>query len=435
MVVILELSFSLLMATLVYGLVGSVIISRLMLPHSLFRIEYWMQAIFFGALGTSLVQFFGSLVGIGVRESFFATGIGFLVLAMKSKPAYMFRHRISAFEGLSWMVLVISLGFLGLRATSAPLYTWDAVAFWAPKMIAVWRDNSLNMEGLRYFNHPEYPLFVPLIGATQYFLQGWPNQIATKGMLFVLSGTGLITFFCWCWKHFPPLKAFFWSLFLLSLFILRDHVGGEYAGTADFFVGLAALMGALRILEGNWKLGLVQLAFLPWIKSEGLVFAGAFLATTFLFQPFLRRFILAVVSIVIFPWQMFIRTQQVDTSQYFKFDEIYARPWFNYATYSIHAFREEFRQFSKWNMAFWWGAVAVLTHLREIVQNTRLRVIVLALLAQLTAYIVVFTVTPEEQASFIAAAVSRLSLHLAPTLIALAGWIFSTSQHERTHEA
>lgn len=434
MTAVFELMYSVLLAAIVYWVVGFVFVSRLTRQRPLSKLEFGLQSIFLGAFGTSLVQFFGSLMGIGLLETFFATGVGFLVLLLRSRPAKAFPRRSSLFERFSWILLGVSLGFLGMRATAAPMYTWDAVAFWTPKMVALWRDNAVNIDGLKYFNHPEYPLFVPLTGATQFFLQGWPNHIAAKASLFFVAAAGLLTFFAWCWRTFPPLKAFFWSVLLLSLFVLRDHVGGEYAGTADLFVGLVALLGTLRILEGNWRLGLVQLAFLPWVKSEGLVFAGSFLAAAFLFQPLLRRFIIILSSVIILPWQAFIRAQPIDTSQYFKFDEIYARSWLEYAAYSVHAFREEFRQLTKWNMTFWWGAVAVLTHLREVVQHTGMRVIVLALLAQLVVYLFVFTVTPEEQASFIAAAVSRLSLHLAPSVLALAAWLFSTTKRERTDE-
>lgn len=434
MTMMIELIFSLMLAVAVYGVVGYVLVSRLTRLRTFSKVEYWLQAVFLGAFGTSLLQFLGSLLGIGVLSTFFATGVVFLLLALKSKPEFAPQHRSSLFQKMCWIILGISLGFLGMRATAAPMYTWDAVAFWTPKMVALWRDDAVNMAGLRSFNHPEYPLFVPLTGATQFLLQGWPNHIAAKAALFLVFAVGMFSFFAWCWKHFPPFKALFWSALLLSLFILRDHAGGEYAGTADLFVGVAALLGTIRILEGNWKLGLVQLAFLPWVKSEGLVFAGSFLAASFVFQPLLRRFIIAVASVVIVPWNVFIRTQNIDTSQYFKFDELYARPWVEYASYSIHAFREEFRQLAKWNLAFWWGGVAVLTHLREGIQNPGLRVIFLALIAQLGVYIAIFTVTPEEQASFIAAAVSRLGLHLAPAVLALAAWLFSTTKRERMYE-
>lgn len=432
-----EMGFSFPFLLFVYLIVG-LSTHALFIQHSKMSLwEHLLSSLFLGTAVVTLSQFLFSLLGFKMAPALlriFLLGLLFFWTNRKKIFLLWRPYQTSGFQLLIWVVLGIQLLLLGVKAVSAPTYTWDSIAFWTPKMIAIWRDGYVNIEGLKNFNHPEYPLYVPLLGATQFLLQGWPNDVAAKALFFVIASVGVCIFAAWSMRHFPPLKAAFWITLLGSAFILRDHLAGEYAGTADIFVGLFAMVGALRILEGNWKLGIVHFLFLAWIKSEGLVFAASLASLSFLFMPSLRRFLIGAGALILAPWNIFIRTQHVDTSQYFKFGEIYARPWLQYAIYAIHAFREEFRQLNKWNLLFWWTGAAVFTHLRKCFRVVEVRVLLFSVLTQLIMYIVIFTVTPEEQASFIAAAVSRLSLHLAPAMLAVATWLFSKNMQEGSYE-
>ena len=183
------------------------------------------------------------------------------------------------------------------------------------------------------------------------------------------------------------------------------------------------MAGSILLLSKRPRAALLMWLFLPWAKSEGLVFTLASSGMMFVLYPPLRKHILFLAAAFLAPWRIFVQYMQVDSSQYFKFDELYTRPWIEYATYSIHAFREEFRNLSKWNLIFFFFIAESALAVRKILKNRELIIMYTALIAQLIVYLVIFTITPEEQASFIAAAISRLALHLAPTVVVMASYL------------
>ena len=99
--------------------------------------------------------------------------------------------------------------------------------------------------------------------------------------------------------------------------------------------------------------------------------------------------------------------------------------------YSVHAFREEFRNLQKWNLVFFFFLAQSFATIKRIAQHKELRIIYAGLTVQLLSYMVIFTIAPEEQASFIAAAISRLTLHLAPTALVITAYLFSQEFHAK----
>lgn len=333
-------------------------------------------------------------------------------------------------SALFWSVPVIMLFFFFTRSVSRITYTWDSIAFWTPKMAVLFLDQSVNLQGLSKFNHPEYPLLLPLVGANSFTLMGKPDEIAAKAVIFGFTISLIVVLGTYLQSRMSKPKALFWLLLLMSLFIFREHVAGEYVGTADIFVATYFAAGAIALLKKQPSVALVLWLMSSWSKSEGLVFV---LVTTFLMFVFykqLRVFIIGVFAFFLAPWQLLLKLQKIDTSQYFKFAEIYKRPWVEYAVYSVHAFREEFRSLAKWNLLFFFFLSATLTRIHKILSNRPLLVIVSGLIAQLVMYMIIFTVTPEEQATFIAASVSRLTLHLAPTALIITATLLSKDPDE-----
>ncbi len=385
-------------------------------------VGYWFL------LGTGVVtlsQFVVSLIGIPLWCSL-------LLLIPIALFGFWSQRKHFAFHislGL-WIVLVPFLFVLFTRSFSRATYTWDSIAFWTPKMFSLWQDQRVNKKTFEFFNHPEYPLLLPTIGADAYTLYGAPNEVAMKVTLFGSTLAFIILLNGFLSTRYNSLQRIGLLLFFLSIFVLREHAVGEYAGTADLLVGIYIAAGALCLLLKKPLHAMALWAFVPWAKTEGLVWALVSLSTTtLLYWKTLRKQIVIVVGIFILSGTWWLYTKAIGlSSQYFKFSEIYARPWVQYFIYSVHAFREEFRNLQKWNLLFFSFLAALGTSLHKVIKDKKLWILLLALAAQLVSYLIIFTITPEEQATFIAAAISRLSLHLAPVAFCMTAYLWKETK-------
>lgn len=391
-------------------------------------LEHLAVAFLLGAGVFTLWQFLGLLVGIPV---FWSLRLGWLVGFIGCID--VLRHR-STFRiyTISTLVILVILPLFFIRSFSRIMYTWDTRAFWVPKMFALWQMDRLRPDALTAFNHPEYPLLLPMSGANAFSLFGFPNEVGAKVVLFGFTIALIVLFSRFLEKTVGGWKAAFWTLLFLSLFIVREHLAGEYVGTADILMGTYLAAGATQLLQKRKLLALALWSLAAWTKSEGLVWAVSTTGLVVIHEVLSKKKIsissyqaLGTSLLVILPWFLYNKFSKLDSSQYFKFKEIYARPWVEYAIYSVHAFREEFRNLEKWNFVFYLFILKSLLSFRRIALDERLRIIYLALAAQLVMYLAIFTVTPEEQATFIAAAISRLTLHFVPTVLLVTAVLFS----------
>lgn len=387
----------------------------------IWRLSVWFLV---GAGLTTLAQTILSLPGIPFTISLFVAGCIAVLGLFRQRKILVYRKERPTFSSISfWSIVVLLCTLFFFRSLSQVTYTWDSIAFWTPKMVGLFAENRVTKHALIPFNHPEYPLMLPISGADAMVITGLPSDIAAKVVLFGYTLAAFGLFGSFLRKNTNEWFSLFWLLLLGTGFIFREHVAGEYVGTADILVGIYVMAGSIMLLSKRPRAALVMWLFLPWAKSEGLVFTLASCGMMFVLYPLLRKHILFLSAVFLAPWRLFVKYMQVDSSQYFKFGELYARPWIEYATYSVHAFREEFRNLSKWNLMFFFFLAESAVGVRKILKNKALLTIYTSLAAQLIVYLVIFTVTPEEQASFIATAISRLTLHLAPTAVVVASYL------------
>ena len=392
----------------------------------IWNISVWMLI---GGGITTLAQAVLTVVGVPLSYSLVIAGVTAVIGFWKQR--YFFHIHKPTFHQLwFWMITFAFCAVLFTRSFSRVMYTWDSIAFWVPKMVALSESQLVNTHTLEPFNHPEYPLLLPISGADAMIIAQKPNETAAKVVFFGYSLAFVGMFGVFLLKYNTPWKALFWMFLLLSSFIVREHIAGEYAGTADILVGTYMAGGAIASLSGQPIIGLLLWMMLPWAKSEGLVFTLAVSGLLFLWNKPLRPWIVGFGIVLIGSWRAIVKWMGVDSSQYFKLNEIYARPWIAYATYSVHAFREEFRNIQKWNFIFYVFLAQTIRSFSAIWKNKWVMTIYLGLLAQIVMYIVICTITPEEQASFIAAAISRLALHLAPIAVVMASYL-----HAKKHQS
>ena len=183
------------------------------------------------------------------------------------------------------------------------------------------------------------------------------------------------------------------------------------------------------LLKKGPALALLIWSILPWIKSEGQSLSLFLYMLMFLRYAYLRTWTIFAGFVLILPWVIWNRALGNNSSQYFQFDQIYERPWGEYIVYSLHSFREEFRYLDRWGLIFLITAFALLRNLKQILLSSRHMIILTAILLQLIIYVIIFTITPEEQASFITSAIARLTLHFAPAVIAISANIL-LEEHE-----
>lgn len=387
----------------------------------IWRLSVWFLV---GAGLTTLAQTVLSLPGIPLTISLFVAGCIALLGIFQQRKMLVYRKEQPTLSSISfWSIVVLLWTLFFFRSLSRVTYTWDSIAFWTPKMVGLFAENRVTKHALIPFNHPEYPLMLPISGADAMVLTGLPSDIAAKVVLFGYTLAFFGLFGSFLRKYTSEWLSIFWLLLLGTGFIFREHVAGEYVGTADILVGIYMMAGSVMLLSKRPRAALIMWLFLPWAKSEGLVFALASCGMMFVLYPSLRKLIIFLSAVFLAPWRLFVKYMQVDSSQYFKFGELYARPWIEYAIYSVHAFREEFRNLSKWNLMFFFFLAESAVGIRKILKNKALLTIYASLTVQLIVYLVIFTVTPEEQASFIATAISRLTLHLAPTAVIMASYL------------
>jgi len=387
----------------------------------IWRLSVWFLV---GAGLTTLIQTIFSLPGIPLTISLLVAGCVAVFGLFQQRRMFVPGKERPTLSSISfWSIVIVLCVLFFFRSFSRVTYTWDSIAFWTPKMVGLFAENRVTKNALIPFNHPEYPLMLPVSGADAMVLTGLPSDVAAKVVLFGYTLAAFGLFGAFLRKNTHEWLSLFWLLLLGTGFIFREHIAGEYVGTADILVGIYMMAGSILLLSKRPRAALLMWLFLPWAKSEGLVFTLASSGMMFVLYPPLRKHILFLAAAFLAPWRIFVQYMQVDSSQYFKFDELYTRPWIEYATYSIHAFREEFRNLSKWNLIFFFFIAESALAVRKILKNRELIIMYTALIAQLIVYLVIFTITPEEQASFIAAAISRLALHLAPTVVVMASYL------------
>jgi hypothetical protein len=388
------------------------------------------SSFFVGAGGVTLAQFLLSLVGVPISASLLLfTPIAFFGwwinrFAFLKKPVITIDWKLA-----SWIGVVFLLAIFFLRASGRTIYVWDGVAFWLPKIYALWQDQRVFPSTFIEFNHPEYPLLLPMIGANVFTVLGQANEVAAKSALFAFTIAGIVAFTQFILKKLPSHWVIPFLFSSLLIYIFREHVAGEYVGTADILVGFYLMMGTIHLLEKRVVLAIITWCFAPWAKTEGMIWVLASSGMIFLLFKEARKSLFIFLPFLAFPWSVYNRAIGF-SSQYFKFDELYPRPWIDYAVYSIHAFREEFRNLEKWGLAFYLFFAVTILRFKKILFDKALVVLFVAAGAQVFAYMIIFTIAPEEQASFIAASVSRLTLHIAFSVLCITAYIIGMERKQ-----
>jgi hypothetical protein len=222
--------------------------------------------------------------------------------------------------------LAVYVGLLGIHAAVAGSpAVWDGWAFWIPKGRAIYYFHGLRPHlegGFASFAHPEYPPLVPAMHATVFRFAGSADAVALAFQDWLLAAAFLGGLAVLLVRRVPA--AVLWpALLILALAPAFGRFIGTGLGDPPLarLIALAAVAGALWLLERDWRL-LAIAAFMlvgaALTKAEGsllgLLLVLALLAAAAWDRPRHVRPLLALLPLPILaavPWQVWLRVEDV----------------------------------------------------------------------------------------------------------------------------
>ncbi|MGZ4398228.1 MAG: hypothetical protein ACXVZ1_07390 [Gaiellaceae bacterium] len=224
--------------------------------------------------------------------------------------------------GIALAVLYLEAQFRAARL--AGLYEWDAMAFWVPKAKAIYYFGGLDQQFFSSLPGPSYPPLVPALDASAFTFMGATDPI-TLHLMFWFLLVGYLAAVAGLLATRVRSLALWLPLLLVALSpVLIDHGVASLADLLlDYFIGLAALLFALWLLEKRrWQLTLggifMTSAFLT--KREGLLLGAVLLASLAIAACWKRRrdwraVVLVAALAVVAPliWRVWLNARGIST--------------------------------------------------------------------------------------------------------------------------
>jgi len=279
----------------------------------------------------------------------------------------------------------------------------------------------------RGFTHPEYPLGIPLTELWLYLWMGEPHQFWVKIIfpLFYAAGAGLLALLV------ARLSGKRWlGLLIAALFPLVPSIsaapGGIVVGYVDVPLGVFYLAALGYLLCWFRKDDFSSIAgfaacnaFLPWIKSEGVILCFVLALLGLLLGLLKRRAAPLLISIaptvfIIVGWRVYLRLVHIFPHSDF------VRPSFSLLKDNAGRLREIFRVLfvelsepAHWSI-FWLLAAAAVIYLfasRKVEKTVLAAAVLLPILLYALTYL--FSNWPSYTAHM-TSSIPRLLLHVMP---------------------
>lgn len=218
-------------------------------------------------------------------------------------------------------LLMINVLYVTLGAIHTPLHHIDVIAGWGYKAAALYlNDGSLSFlqtwQG--EFAHPQYPILLPAIFASIYYLAGSVQPIIPSLLSPIIYVCILICCYISLQKlHFSNLKSLL-GTYVCSMFPpLMAQAGREHGMMADIYLCLLYWIGVLIMLSAKkrpylwwWLVPITIIGSL--IKTEGIL-----LIILILFSDqskIVRLSQLGLASLGLIGWQTLLWWQQIPSS-------------------------------------------------------------------------------------------------------------------------
>ena len=394
---------------------------------------YFAKHLGLGILLIGIIQTVLSFLGILLNETLLISLIlaSYLPLLLPS-----FRNQLSKLikkmtdacvkpPRILWVVLFVILLVLFIDTFDQVIWGSDAHAYWLSRGQAFYVDKTVNLKNLYLPFHTDHPILWPLTISWFYHLVGSANDYLLQLVPLSLFLAILLQFsqeltskWKWAWLGILGLTPFLYQQVTLA----------EYVGNADLMVAFYILLAIIFLNKKEYWYTSLFLFGASCTKNDALPGLICFMVIMLLLlvrKRFRDRGILIslITAIALFSGLLLWKLHFGLSSRYITQDfslVFKARPFGAYNLYSLHAFREEFRQIYRWGIGWWVIAYFTIKNLKQLIKNQEWLITLAIILSQFAGDVIVYYVTPEDQASQIATSIFRLVLQLYPASLFLA---------------
>ena len=385
--------------------------------------------IYFG-LGIGLVGFCQIIAGlVGIRLS--QTSV--LSASLLVFTPYLLERKLRLFIASaskitlphSFLILLPFFFIIGSLAFAHIIWGYDAYAFWLSKARAFWVDGLITRENLYAFWPWDQPILWPMQATWFYHILGradgfWVQFIPLSVLVMLIFWFAVLVF-----KEKKKWRHLWLFLLLLTPFLWGQLAFAEYAGNADLLVSFFLLLAVSSIIGRKTIYAAIFLGLAFYSKNDALPALAGFI----FFLPLVGK-----NGKTRFPasWWLavFFLGSHLAWKYYFGLSNRYLgqnliaiareRPILPYIWYTLHAFREEFRQINHWGAGWWLIIFTLVLKWRVFLKDYLLRLGLILVGAQFLGYVWAYYVTVENPASQISTSIFRLALQIYPALVFLA---------------
>lgn len=201
------------------------------------------------------------------------------------RAGWKWRPKWPKLSAISWFLLlflIFQLLYVGLMVVGRPFIVWDSWVNWGMKATIIFRQNgitpTLYADASRAVALLDYPLFTPLLEA---WLYGWMGQADDRlvGVIFWLSYLSLFVVVYGGLRRQGSRQEL--ALLAVSALAAIPQLTGLFAVAFNdsllaVWVAVVGIYYLERSRPGATLLTILAIAFLPWLKREGLILAGLF---------------------------------------------------------------------------------------------------------------------------------------------------------------
>lgn len=404
-----------------------------------------------GMAAVSLQMFLYSLAGVPFRPALISlpwiafVAVVFFVLKRPRAQKGPEKERFGILCYALLAVIAAQAAYAFAYALTLPLFGWDAWFIWFYKARAFYLDGAVSGEflsGQTRYHHGDYPLLVPLAAAWMYSAAGSADEALGK-LLWPLQLLSLLSIMYFAVSKVADRRTGLLFAALLSLVpVVAMHSGGlpvkigelysgDFVGYADLLLSACFLAAGalfyLYALEGRAPLLIFSALFLgigAWTKNEGLTFA---LFGVLLFGAYRLRqgrggardalAMALTAAAFIVPWALFkgsfgIGSEYVENLS----AEVVASNLWKLGVILKTLGRMVFSNIELYSLCWWAYAISVLANWRGLAAG-RLLILHALMAAQLSAYVLVYVISPAPVDWHVTTSADRLLLHLIPLAV------------------
>ncbi len=357
------------------------------------------------------------------------------LVAWKTKGAFRFHelreaNRIELALACILAVEILAVGYLAFAHTLG----WDGLLNWEIKARYAFANGGVMpaayfQDAGRAFSHPDYPLAIPFTELWLYFWLGEASQFWAKIIFPIYYASGAVLLVA----INARLTGKIWAAFVAGIVLffvpqITVEVGSVIFGYADFplsvfyLAAIGYLLCANRNSDNNdfFRTYAVCLAFLPWVKREGVILwliaaiCGVFVIWRSKRSPKYLSALLPGLCIVL-AWRIYLsQIHAVSSSDFMEINLVNLRANIHRLGPILSGFASEFTDLNVWGL-FWLVAGLAGVYFVRRHGSAHALVLIVSIVAALAAYtfIYVFSNWPDHH-RHAGLSMSRLLMHLAP---------------------